>query len=306
MGSNYLPLADWAREAGLVVHEDSGWERRARSSGGFDNGKPWCVMWHHTASDTSPQNDVNYICRNGENAPIANILLDRAGEVWVCAGGATNTNGKGKALATSKGTIPADSMNTYAVGIEAANNGVGGNWSQRQIDAYFALNAVLTAKLGLEPTDCFSHQAYAPDRKIDPATAAAVAGPWRPASINSSGSWSLDDIQSEAQMRAWGYTPVPPLPGPEPGPDPGPGPTPPPFTEDDMRITCALDANGTIWVGDGIKRFALTSMGVFNNYCVLGKAGCYVFVNTSGQIVDNADDLREVGGDTIEALGQVA
>jgi hypothetical protein len=203
MGSVYLTqLADWCRAEGLDVVEDSGWEHRARSSGGYESGRPWVIMWHHTASDTSPQNDVAYICHNSPDAPISNILLDRHGTVWVCAGGATNTNGKGKATSVSKGTVPADSMNTYAVSIEIANNGVGEAYPQAQIDAAFVLSNMLARRLGLAPDDCCTHQAYAPDRKIDPATAGAVQGSWQPDSVTSSGTWSLPDLQDEAERRS--------------------------------------------------------------------------------------------------------
>ena len=58
-------------------------------------------------------------------------------------------------------------MNTHAVGIEAANDGVGQPWPQVQIDAYFAINNALAAAYGLQPTDCCTHEAWAPGRKVD-------------------------------------------------------------------------------------------------------------------------------------------
>src|SRR5262245_17397953 len=124
MGSRYLTdSADVLSAAGLKVVQYEGWESRARSSGGFDSGKPWCVMWHHTASDTTPQNDADYMCHGSDDRPIANALIARDGVVWLLAAGATNTNGKGGPLTVSKGTIPADSMNTHGWGMEIANNG---------------------------------------------------------------------------------------------------------------------------------------------------------------------------------------
>ena len=211
MGARYLTeLVDVLVGAGLDVVAVDGWESRARSSGGFDGDRPWCVMWHHTASESSPDNDVSYII-NSDDAPLANLYLARDGEVWVCAAGATNTNGKGGPLNVSRGQVPTDSMNTYAIGIEAANNGVGEQWPQAQIDAYFTINNALAAAYGLLPTDCATHQRWAGDRKIDPATAAAVQGPWRPNSVTSSGTWNLDDIRTEALART-GTTPPPPDP----------------------------------------------------------------------------------------------
>jgi len=210
-------LADVLRAAGLDVVEVDGWQTRARSSGGYDSGRPWLVMWHHTASQTSAENDVNYICHGSPDRPLANLYLDRAGTVHVCAAGATNTNGKGQAFPTSKGTVPADSMNTYAVGVEMANSGVGEAWPVEQVDAMFALSLALTNWLGLEPTDVGLHHSYVPDRKIDPATADAVQGDWRPAGVNSSGSWSLDDVRSELVRR--NTTQPDPAPSPPEGDD---------------------------------------------------------------------------------------
>lgn len=211
MSGTYLTwMADALRAAGLEVTEVTGWQTRARSSGGYAAGRPWCVMWHHTASDTTPENDVNYIVSGSPDAPLANLYLSRTGAVWVCAAGATNTNGKGGPLAVSRGVVPLDSMNTYGVGIEAANNGVGEVWPAEQIGAYFAINAVLTYHLELEPSDLATHAAWAPTRKIDPATAAAVAGPWSPGAINSSGTWSVADVRAEAVRLASPPPPTPP------------------------------------------------------------------------------------------------
>jgi hypothetical protein len=139
-GLYLLDLADVCRRAvGDEVFEVEGWEYRARSSGGYADGRPWCVMWHHTASDTDPANDVEYICYGNPDAPVANLYIDRDGAVWVCAGGATNTNGKGGPFTVSRGTVPLDQMNTYAVSMEIANAGTGQPWPQRQVDAAMAV-----------------------------------------------------------------------------------------------------------------------------------------------------------------------
>lgn len=202
MTGRYLTeLAGVCRAAVAEVFEVEGWEYRARSSGGYADGRPTCFMWHHTASDTDPANDVNYICYGCPDAPVANLYIDRDGAVWVCAGGATNTNGKGGPFAVSRGTVPADSMNTYAVSVEVANNGVGQPWPQVQIDAAFAVSLAVCAAYGLQPDDVCTHTAWT-TRKIDPATADAVEGPWRPSSINTSGSWSLEDLAAECRRRA--------------------------------------------------------------------------------------------------------
>jgi hypothetical protein len=207
MGSVYLTwLADEFRRAGLRVVECDGWKTRSRSSGGYEPGRPWCVMWHHTASSTgcSAANDVGYMLNpNNDAYPTANIYVARDGEVWVMAAGATNTNGKGSGVrTTSKGQVPVDSMNTYAVGVEIGNNGCGESYSADCINAAFKVSNVVTAKCGLLPTDVIHHQAYAPDRKVDPATCPAVQGGWTPRSVTSSGTWSLDDLKAECQRRS--------------------------------------------------------------------------------------------------------
>ena len=96
--------------------------------------------------------------------------------------------------------------------IEAANNGVGEPWPQAQIDAYYRASNALNARFGNAPTDVVSHAlsdgAGWTSRKIDPATAAAVQGPWRPASTNTSGTWRLTDMRDECRRRA-GAAPVP-------------------------------------------------------------------------------------------------
>jgi hypothetical protein len=225
MGSRYLTdLADVCRAAGLAVVEVDGWQTRARGSGGYDDDRPWCVMWHHTASDTTPANDVNYIVHGCPDAPVANLYLARDGAVHVCAAGATNTNGKGGPFPVSRGTVPVDSMNTHAIGIEAGNDGIGEPWPAEQIAAYFTLSRALTGAYGLAVTDLATHAEWAPGRKIDPATADAVEGPWQPSSINSSGTWNPDDVRAEAARI-------------EPPPEPPP-------KEDDMPLTFVAAAPG--------------------------------------------------------------
>lgn len=228
--STYLTwLADVLRAEGLTVVEYAGWQTRARSSGGYTAPAPLCVMEHHTASNpgSDGQGDADYIAFGDEDAPISNLYIQRNGTVWVIAAGATNTNGKGKSLSFSRGVVPVDGMNSRAVGIEVANNGVGEIWPQVQVDALVAAANAINRTLGNQSTDIAGHVHYAPDRKIDPATATAVQGPWQPRSINSSGSWDLGSLWDIHTQRWHG------------------GGTPPPQTEDDpMRILILGDANG--------------------------------------------------------------
>ena len=248
MTGRYLTdMADVLRAAGLGnVNEYSGWQTRARGSGGYASGRPWCVMWHHTASSGSAKSAADYCTVQNPDAPVANIVLGSDAEIWVCAAGAVNTNGKGGPVTVSRGTVPVDSMNTYAIGIEAVNSGVGQSWPQAQIDAYFAISNALTAAYGLAPTDLGTHTWWAPGRKIDPATAAAVQGPWRPRSINSSGSWNVDDVRAEAARRA-SSTPTP---------------TPPPNGDNDMTDDQAQQlAEVHRWITQAIEPSMFTDPG---------------------------------------------
>lgn len=240
MGARYLTdLADVCRRAGLVVHEDNGWQTRARSSGGYDSGRPNHVMVHHTASNTSPANDVNYICRGADAAPIANLYLARTGEVWVCAAGATNTNGSG---IDPCGHAPNDSMNTHAVGIEAASSGLPDSvWPPEQQDAYVRLVRALCDAYGVPESRIHTHHSYAPSRKIDPAGPAQ----WPP--INSSGTWNEDAFQASVASSS-GTTPTP--------------------EEDEMKWQLLQDSRG-VWITDGITRRAMAPADI-QRYAALG------------------------------------
>lgn len=216
MGSLYLTdLDEWLRAAGLDVVLYDGWQTRARSSGGF-NSMPLGVQWHHTASSGSnPRGDCDYSWRNSSDRPIGNVYLATDGTVWIGAAGASNTAGKGGPYPMSRGTVPSDQGNTTTFAIEAANNGVGQAWPKDQIDAFFILSNTLNKHFGNKPTDLFTHADYTLKqgsyRKIDPATASAVQGPWKPRSVNSSQTWNVDDVKSECSKRS-GSTPVPPDP----------------------------------------------------------------------------------------------
>jgi len=207
VGTRWLDsLATVCRAAGLVVHEVDGWPRRARGSGGYDPGRPTHVMVHHTASNpgSDPDGDVAYITSGADSSPISNLYLSRSGEVWVIAGGATNTNGSGSA--PWPGGCPDDQMNTHAIGIEAANNGVGEPWPMAQQAAYVALCGALCAAYDI-PADLVRAHFEWTSRKIDPAGPSTWA--------QGSASWDMplyrDDVADQLE----------------------PLPEPPPIEEDD-------------------------------------------------------------------------
>jgi hypothetical protein len=154
-------------------------------------------MVHHTASGPSSDGwpDVNYCTYGSADKPLANLYLSRDGTTYVMAAGATNTNGKGGPL----DGVPADSMNTHAVGIEAGNNGTGEPWPEAQQNAYLVMVAALQQAYAMPYAR--AHWEWAPGRKVDP------AGPSRWAS---SGSWNMDAFRADVESD--GGSPVPPAP----------------------------------------------------------------------------------------------
>ena len=256
-GRYYTELVDVLTAAGVRCHVEAvnaGWETRARSSGGFATA-PLGVVWHHTASATSPFNDVSYMVHGSDDAPIGNMLLDRDGVVWPIAAGAANTQGKGGPATFSRGTVPVDAGNSQLWGLEVANSGIGEIWPIAQIDAYFAASNALNAMFGNQPMDVLTHHLWAPDRKIDPATADAVSGPWFPRSVTTSGTWDVWDIAEECARRAT-PTPTPPT---------------PPSEADTMTVVLIIDdarepfarwrcaGNTKTWVDDGNASAQLTA-----------------------------------------------
>lgn len=206
-------LADVCRQAGLLVREDPGWQHRGRGNGSsYAPGRPTHVMVHHTASPASSdgRRDVDYICRGSDVAPVANLYLDRAGVVWVCAGGPTNTNGKGSSRPWSGG-VPDDLMNVYAIGVEAANTGTGETWPPAQCDAYVILCAALCSQYGIPVAHVRAHAEWATPsgRKIDP----AGPSPWA-----LRGTWDMDAFRADVHERMTGGS-RPPTPTPTKGAD---------------------------------------------------------------------------------------
>ena len=168
MGARWLlDLPDVCRAAGLRTNTWPGWETRSRGSGGYN--ALHAVGVHHTASNTSPNNDMTYMWQNSPNEPVGAIYLARDGVVTIGAAGATNTQGKGGPWTNSKGqTTPLDAANSYWISIEAANAGTGEAWPVAQQDAYVTLCAALCDTYDLAPADVQAHFEWT-NRKIDPA-----------------------------------------------------------------------------------------------------------------------------------------
>jgi N-acetylmuramoyl-L-alanine amidase/LysM domain len=193
-------LADVLRRAGLRVREVDGWQQRQRGGSGYSQSGPIGIIVHHTASSSGwdGQQDANFLTFQCDVKPMANLYLDRGGQWWVLAGGATNTNGAGGPW----GPIPVDSANSRVIGIEAGNNGVGEPWPDVMQDAYVAGVAALADGYRIEPGNVLSHQEWAPTRKVDP------AGPSRFGSINSSHTWDMDRFRAAVNKARGGPGPI--------------------------------------------------------------------------------------------------
>jgi hypothetical protein len=155
--SGAYPALDMViRSAGVPIKLYSGWQTRSRSSGGFT--QLLGIVCHHTASPSSQgfQSCWDYLAVGHPDSPVANMILGRDGTVGVHAAGASNHAGKGG---------PA---NSYCIGIEAQNDGVGENWSPAMMESYEKMCAAMCSAYGLQASDCIAHREWAPSRKIDP------------------------------------------------------------------------------------------------------------------------------------------
>lgn len=170
MGKIWLgSLPQVLRDAGLDVDTYPGWETRSRSSGGYE--KLLGAQVHHTASFTSPENDMRFMWEGAPYAPIGAALIHRSGKITVGAAGATNTSGRGGPMVTSKGTVPQDQGNAYLLSFEAANDGRGEVWPDPQLWAYVIAMSAVCRAYDLNPSvrgDLHGHFEYT-SRKIDPA-----------------------------------------------------------------------------------------------------------------------------------------
>lgn len=200
-----IDLAAVCRSAGLTVHEEPGWLQRSRRSNQqeYPPGGPTAVMCHHTASPphTDGRRDVDYICYGSPVKPVSNLYLSRKAEVWVCASGPTNTNGAGADW--WGGGVPDNAMNSYAIGIEAANNGVGEPWPWMQQAAYVSLVAALCRAYKIPVNSVRSHHEWTP-RKIDPAGQSQYA--------SGSAKWDMNLFRSDVENALYPPPPITPPP----------------------------------------------------------------------------------------------
>lgn len=158
-------LLNHLRKWGLKVQEKEGWRHRGRPYNFYPKG----IIVHHTASGSQSGNFASErIVTSGRSdlpGPLCQVLLGRDGTVKMIADGYANHAGYGGPRAG----IPANQGNTYTIGIEAENNGVGEPWSKEQLNAYYRLCAALLVWINVKDVNkVFGHKEWT-SRKIDPA-----------------------------------------------------------------------------------------------------------------------------------------
>jgi hypothetical protein len=163
---------------GLDVNVYAGWESHG---GGADHR---AVVLHHTASSsgTPPKADADY-CHSGADAsPLYNVLVDRAGVVWLLAREKSNSSGdisgvalnealEGRADLTPAAVryLPDTTSNNGALfAICGQNNGTGEHWSAALLDAMTVCAAVALECLGLAHAGYVTTHRALTARKIDP------------------------------------------------------------------------------------------------------------------------------------------
>lgn len=149
------------RLAGLEVVEQPGWQTRGHG----DMQKPLGVICHHTAEcrdkNVEPALKVITEGRPGLKGPLCNLGLGQGGTYWMVAAGIAHHAGPGKFRNITKG-------NTYMVGIEAENDGIGEPWPKEQMIAYAKGCAAIANYCKFTADFVIGHKEWAPTRKIDP------------------------------------------------------------------------------------------------------------------------------------------
>lgn len=152
----WLPVV--LRQAGLSVFEVEGWATR-----GKDVMNPKVLVAHHTATGTNWSDEaLDRFLRIGRSdlpGPLCHIHLTRSGQCRIIAAGMANHAGAG----SWKGY----SGNAIAIGIEAANDGLGEFWTQAQINAYDRASAAILKHIKRDSTYLCAHREWT-SRKIDP------------------------------------------------------------------------------------------------------------------------------------------
>jgi hypothetical protein len=191
----YTWLAEVLRDAGLTVHEVSGWKTRGSNSFGPVRG----ITCHHTAGsrNSSDEGELNVLIngRPGLPGPISQLYLSRSGEWWTVAAGHCNHNLTGWA-GPNKGY-----GNDSLLGIEAQHSGGDEPWTARQYDSYVrGVHALVhhnASGWSVSVDRVAGHKEHQPGAKSDP----TFSMPGFRADVRAyRGEW--DEMATEAQVQA--------------------------------------------------------------------------------------------------------
>lgn len=155
-------LADIARRTGYPVEEVPGWKTRGHG--------PMIavrtIVPHHTATSRHATGDYPSlrIVRDGTNGlpgPLSQIGLGRSGKIYIIAAGRCWHAGA---------TFYQRQENSYSLGIEAENDGLGEPWPAAQMDSYRKLCAELAKAFQVPTAFVEGHKEIAKPagRKVDP------------------------------------------------------------------------------------------------------------------------------------------
>lgn len=154
-------LATIARQAGLAVVEQGGWQ--SRGHGGMTDVR--AVICHHTAGGAGNAASLTVV-RDGRSdlpGPLSHFLLAKDGTVYVVAAGLCYHAGA---------TLAAWQSNAHTIGIEAERSVADINarvpWPERQLVAYAKLCRALQDAFGGVPVLGHKEICSPPGRKIDP------------------------------------------------------------------------------------------------------------------------------------------
>lgn len=235
-------LADVMRSTGFHVVELAGWQTRSRAnnSGRYLNGRPTHIMVHHTASPATSHNttarelsEAKYCGINHPDKPVSNLYLGPSGIWYILAAGPSNTNGLGRDW--WGGGVPDNSMNSYAIAIEAGNDGVGELWPEVMLDSYVKGCYALCRAYDIPAHRVRAHFEWAPTRKIDPA-AGRTSNRFNSGDRN--GKFDMNKFRDEVNhyLIFGPNPPEQPEPQPEPQPQPEPAPVDPGLVNPDPRV----------------------------------------------------------------------
>lgn len=286
---------DYLRDAGLTVHVLDGFDTRTRLSSPDGLDSILGLVAHHTVSSfKDPADEADFLANRHTVKPVGNLFLDRLGDWWCCAAGATNTNGAGGPRIVSQGVVPLDNGNRTCPAVEAANNGIGEPWPDVQLDSYVRGMAALIrgvraeTRFSLEAGDVFSHSEWAPTRKVDPGGPCRFApsgGCWHH-HIHPGGVTGMDMFRGEV------FAVLLPRPDPEPHPDPSGG-------LEATAVYICKDESTTYWIGDGFRRRRLRNDGEVERWVKRRLRGF-----AAGQVINDREKIPTVLPRALVDLGR--